>query len=47
MEAFQSNFPTIFPEKFSNDTNQSCSSGDDGNEDILVVSLYSRLVSTA
>ena len=39
MRAFQNNFPTVFPEEASNYTNQSCSSGGDGNEEILVVGL--------
>ena len=39
MRAFQNNFPTIFPKEFSNDTGQSCSSGDGASQEILVVGL--------
>ena len=38
MVAFQDTFPSIFSNVNSNDTKQSCSSGNGGNTDFLVVS---------
>ena len=38
MRAFQNEFPTIFREDESNETDHSCSSGSGEREDLLVVS---------
>ena len=39
MNAFQNEFPTIFLEDESNDTDHSCSSGSGESKDLLVVNM--------